>query len=39
LAASSPALAFRGRITPQMRPHDRGDTGDDLGLQLRRRQA
>jgi hypothetical protein len=39
LAASSPALAFSGRITPKMRPHDRDDTDDDVCLQLRRRHA
>ena len=36
-AASSPALAFSGRITPKMRPQDRDDTDDALCLQLRRR--
>jgi hypothetical protein len=38
-AASSPALAFSGRITPKRRPHDRDDTDDDFCLQLRRRHA
>jgi hypothetical protein len=38
-AASSPALAFSGRITPKMRPLDRDDTDDDFCLQLRRRHA
>jgi len=37
--ASSPALAFRGRITPKMRPQDRDDTGGDVCLLLRQRHA
>jgi len=38
-AAGSRALAVSGRITLNRRPHDRDDTDDDFGLQLRRRPA